>query len=193
MRLVLATGNPGKLAELRRLLAAYPLVLVDTATVGVKLPAESGATYVANARIKARAAAEATGCMALGDDTGLEVDQLGGRPGLHTARYAEAAGGWSEARARLAHDVGLVSAPEKTVTATLRCALAIALPDGTMHTSEGSFAVRLVWPPRGEGPGFVPMLEPAAEAPLLSDGVLAHRRAAFEQLKGRASELLRAR
>ena len=87
-RLLLATNNGHKLRELRRLLAHLPLALLTPADLGLRLePAEDGATYEANALAKARAFAGASGLPALADDSGIEVDALGGRPGLHSARY----------------------------------------------------------------------------------------------------------
>ena len=87
-RLLLATNNGHKLRELRRLLAHLPLALLTPADLGLRLePAEDGATYEANALAKARAFADASELPALADDSGIEVDALGGRPGLHSARY----------------------------------------------------------------------------------------------------------
>ncbi|PYM85493.1 MAG: non-canonical purine NTP pyrophosphatase, partial [Candidatus Rokuibacteriota bacterium] len=87
-RLVLATLNPGKVRELARLLGDLPIELVSLADIpGATLPEETGATYAENALGKARAARRLAGCAALGDDSGLEVDALGGAPGLHSARF----------------------------------------------------------------------------------------------------------
>jgi XTP/dITP diphosphohydrolase len=87
-RVVLATGNPGKLREMRAILAGHGLEVVAQSELGIRPPVEDGDSYVANALIKARHAAAAAGLPAIADDSGLEVDALGGRPGIHAARYA---------------------------------------------------------------------------------------------------------
>jgi len=87
-KVVLATGNAGKLAEMRAILAGRDLEVIPQGEFGVTPPVEDGATFIANALIKARHAAAHTGLPAIADDSGLEVDALGGRPGLHSARYA---------------------------------------------------------------------------------------------------------
>jgi XTP/dITP diphosphohydrolase len=183
MRLLLASGNAGKLAELRLLLADIPVELVDASAAGLTLPPETGDSYVANATLKARAAVTAQ-MLALGDDTGLEVDMLDGRPGLRSARFADHAGGWAQANRELATLVGLVADTGRVVEATLRCALALAGIDGDVHTAEGACPVVLRWPPVGDGPGFEPILAPAdPNVPIVVDGVFTHRRRAFERLR----------
>ena len=87
-RLIVATANPGKLREFRSLLAALPFELISLAELGLPSPEESGASFLANAMLKARHAAASSGCAAIADDSGLEVDALGGAPGIHSARYA---------------------------------------------------------------------------------------------------------
>jgi XTP/dITP diphosphohydrolase len=87
-RVVLATGNPGKLREMRAILAGHGLEVVAQSEFGIRPPVEDGDSYVANALIKARNAASVTGLPAIADDSGLEVDALGGRPGIHAARYS---------------------------------------------------------------------------------------------------------
>jgi XTP/dITP diphosphohydrolase len=87
-RIVLATGNAGKLREMRAILAGHGLVVMPQSEFGIEPPVEDGASYVANALIKARHAAAIAALPAIADDSGLEVEALGGRPGLHTARYA---------------------------------------------------------------------------------------------------------
>lgn len=152
-RLALATGNADKRAEWARRLPGIELVEVDLPS-----PVEDAADYVGNALIKARAAAAATGLPALGDDVGLEVDALGGRPGLETRRWAEALGGWVAARSALPVGSG----------ATYACGLALAWPDGTVQTALGT--VRgLIVPARGEGPGFEPCFVPEGDARTLAE------------------------
>lgn len=138
-RLVLATGNAEKVAELRSLLAPLGVALQWRR---LPSPVEDGHTYEENAAIKARAAAAATGVPALGDDAGLEVDALGGAPGLDTRPWADALGGWSAARAALAAHAGSA--------ARFRCALALAWPDGTVRTALGTTEGEIV---AAAGPG----------------------------------------
>ena len=91
--LVIATANPGKLREFQALLAGLPFATVAQGALGVTVAEETGATFAENALLKARHAAAASGAAAIADDSGLEVDALGGAPGIYSARYAEAAGG----------------------------------------------------------------------------------------------------
>ncbi len=135
-RLLLATNNDHKLRELRRLLAHLPLALLTPADLGLRLePAEDGATYEANALAKARAFADASGLPALADDSGIEVDALGGRPGLHSARYG-GSGLTDEGRVALLLRE-LADVPEAERTARYRAVLAVVAPDGTERTAEG--------------------------------------------------------
>lgn len=142
--LVLATGNPGKIADLGRLLSGYG---ITTEWRDLPSPEEDAATYEGNAALKAVAAARATGLPCLGDDVGLEVEALGGAPGLMLRPWAEALGGWEEARRFLETIAGS--------PAIYRCGLALAWPDGTVRTALGSLAGTLV-PPTVDGPGVEP-------------------------------------
>jgi XTP/dITP diphosphohydrolase len=148
--LVLATGNPGKTAELVRLLAGWGSVevrsLVDHPTV--TLPEETGATYEANAVLKARAVAAATGLPALADDSGLEVDALGGAPGVTSARYGASD---AERVARLLAALG--GRPPAERTARFRCVVVLAWPDGRVVTAEGACEGTIADAPSGTG-GF---------------------------------------
>jgi XTP/dITP diphosphohydrolase len=149
-RLVLATGNAGKVGELTALVREWgPVTVLSLADFPDVVPPEEGETsYVDNAVAKACAAAAATGLPALGDDAGLEVDALGGAPGVLSARYA------ASADARIAR---LLAALAGTVgaarTARFRCALAVALPDGRVVTAEGTCEGRIADAPSGAG-GF---------------------------------------
>jgi len=135
-RLLLATNNDHKLRELRRLLAHLPLALLTPADLGLRLePAEDGATYEANALAKARAFADASGLPALADDSGIEVDALGGRPGLHSARYGGSGLTDEERGALLLRE--LADVPDGERTARYRAVLAVVAPDGTERTAEG--------------------------------------------------------
>lgn len=179
MILVLATANAGKLDELRTLLGARAFELRTAAELGIALPEETGTTYVDNARLKAEAVARASGELALGDDTGLEVAMLGGFPGVATAGFAARLGGWREACEELARRTGLPSGAD--VRATLCCALVLATPDGVLEIGEARIGGRLAWPPTA-APGLAAIFVPDAPAVLLEDGVLVHRRRAFERL-----------
>lgn len=179
MILVLATANAGKLDELRTLLRARAWELRTAGELGIALPEETGATYVDNARLKAHAVARASGELALGDDTGLEVAMLGGIPGVATARFAAELGGWSAACEELARRTGLHDGAD--VRATLCCTLVLAHPDGTEEIGEARVAGRLAWPPT-LAPGLAAIFVPDAPEQLSEDGVLVHRRRAFEQL-----------
>lgn len=189
-RLVVATHNAGKLAELADLLAPYPLVVVSAGALGLPEPAETEETFVGNARIKAHAAARASGLQALSDDSGIEVDALGGAPGVHTADWAEVAGGRDFFRAMTrTHDALLATAAPEPWNACFRCTLVLAWPDGDDEVFEGKAEGRCVWPMRGDGGhGYDPMFEPAGHTvtfgqmdPALKNRI-SHRAAAFAAL-----------
>lgn len=161
-RLVVATHNRGKLAEIRALLGDRPLELVAAGDLGLPEPEETEASFVGNARIKAHAAAAATGLPALADDSGIEVDGLGGAPGVHTADWAATPQGRDFARAmtRTWEALEAAGAPEPR-TARFRCTLVLAWPDGHDEVFEGRLDGRCVWPMRGtEGHGYDPMFQP---------------------------------
>ena len=149
-RLVLATANAGKARELRTLVAKWGAVevlsLADVAPLA--MPAETAATYLANALLKARAVCAATGLPALADDSGLEVDALGGAPGVHSARYAP-----SDAAANARLLAALCDVPALARTARYRAVVAVAWPDGAVLTAEGVCEGRIAEAPRGSG-GF---------------------------------------
>ena len=162
-RIVVATGNPGKLAEIRAILAADHLDvdLVAMSELGVDSPEEHGDTFEANALLKARACAQATGLPALADDSGLEVDALGGDPGVRSARYA------GEPADDVANNAKLVAAladvPAATRTARFVCAAAMATPDGREHVVRGTMEGRIVDESRGDlGFGYDPHFVSAA-------------------------------
>ncbi|MBF6600310.1 MAG: RdgB/HAM1 family non-canonical purine NTP pyrophosphatase [Dehalococcoidia bacterium] len=163
-RLVIGTNNPGKLREFRELLAGCGLgfELVTPAELGVAFaPDETGTTFAENATIKAVAASRATGLPALADDSGLEIDHLGGRPGIFSARYA---GGnrtdpalSDEERVQMVLDE-MRGVPEERRAARFRCVIAIATPDGGVQTMDGVFEGRIGDAPRGEnGFGYDPI------------------------------------
>ena len=151
-RVVLATLNPGKVRELAHLLGDLPIELVGLADIrGASLPPETGASYAENALIKARAARRLTGHAALGDDSGLEVDALGGAPGLHSARFG---GPGLDDRGR----TGLLlerlrAVPAGRRTARFRCVIALVDESGGERTVEGLAEGEIAPAPRGTG-GF---------------------------------------
>jgi XTP/dITP diphosphohydrolase len=161
-RLVVATHNRGKLEEIADLLAPFPVEIVSAASLGLPEPAETETTFVGNARIKAHAAAKASGLPALADDSGIEVDGVGGAPGVHTADWAETPRGrdFVHAMQRAWGALEAANAPHPR-TARFRCTLVLAWPDGHDEVFEGRIEGRCVWPMRGEqGHGYDPMFQP---------------------------------
>jgi XTP/dITP diphosphohydrolase len=163
LRLVVATHNRGKLEEIAALLAPFAVESVGAASLGLPEPAETGATFLENARIKAHAAARASGLPALADDSGIEIDGLGGAPGVHTADWAEGTGGRDFVRAMTrAWDALEAAAAPFPRTARFRCTLVLAWPDGHDEAFEGRIEGECVWPMRGDqGHGYDPMFRPA--------------------------------
>jgi XTP/dITP diphosphohydrolase len=161
-RLVIATHNSGKLREFAELLARFPVEPLSAGGLGLPEPDETGTTYAENARLKADAAARASGLPALADDSGIEVDALGGAPGVHTADWAETPGGrdFVQAMTRTWGELEARGAPEPR-TARFRCTLVLAWPDGHDEVFEGAVEGRVVWPMRGDrGHGYDPMFLP---------------------------------
>lgn len=159
MRLLVATRNAGKKREYERLLEGLGLELVTLEDLGIDLEvAETGDTFAANALLKATGYAEASGLPTLADDSGLEVDALGGAPGVRSARYAaEAGAATDEDRYRVLLDA-LRGVPEAQRTARFRCVIAVAWPDGAVDTAEGAVEGRIAASPRGEhGFGYDPV------------------------------------
>lgn len=200
MRIVVATGNAGKLAELDRILDGLPVELVPMTELGLDAPVEDGATFEANALIKARAAAEATGLAALADDSGLEVDALDGAPGVRSARYAadEAA---TQGHDDLANNRRLVreleGVPEADRTARFVCVAALAAPDGRAWTERGTMEGRIVDEPRGTGgfgydPHFVSEGETRSNAEVspAEKDARSHRGAAFRAMRPHVEALV---
>lgn len=165
-RLLVATHNAGKLEEFRELLAPLGITVEGAAQHALPEPAETETTFVGNARIKAHAAARATGLPALADDSGLEVDALGGAPGVYTADWAEGPGGRDFMRAMTrTHAELIASGAARPWTGRFRCTLVLAWPDGTDQVFDGAAEGELVWPVRGErGHGYDPMFQPAGES-----------------------------
>jgi XTP/dITP diphosphohydrolase len=160
--LIVATHNAGKLREIRDLLAPHGIDVVSAGELGLPEPKETEATFEGNARLKALAAAKASGLPALSDDSGLEVDALTGAPGVFTADWAgprrDFLVGMRRVQARLA-EIGAVSPSGRR--ANFSCTLCLARPNGSSHCWEGKVHGHLIWPPRGmRGFGFDPMFVP---------------------------------
>ena len=213
--LVIATNNRGKLREFEALLAGSGFELRTPGDLGFAFEvAETGGSFAENAKLKAVAAARVTGELALADDSGLEVDALGGRPGLFSARYAggdKTVDGLAESEG-LAEGEGLSEAdqcrivlaelagvPEERRTARFRCVIAIATPAGDVQYAEGVFEGRIGYEMRGDnGFGYDPIFVVAgrdvtsAELPPDEKNAISHRgqaaRKALEMLKKRASD-----
>ena len=190
-RIVIATHNAGKLREMRSLLAPFGLEAVSAGDLGLPEPEETGETYAENARIKAHAAAAASGLVALSDDSGMGVDALGGRPGVHSADWAETGGGrdFGMAMKRVRREVAAAGA-ECPCPARFTTVLCLAWPDGRDEVFHGVAEGAFVWPPRGDhGFGYDPVFVPHAgdgrtfgEMAFAEKEPLTHRSAAFAKL-----------
>jgi XTP/dITP diphosphohydrolase len=189
-RLLVATHNRGKLEEIAALLAPYGVTLTSNADHGLPEPAETEETFVGNARIKAHAAAQATGLPALADDSGIEVAALGGAPGVHTADWAETPQGrdFGLAMTRTWEALNAVHAPEPRL-ARFCCTLVLAWPDGHDEVFEGHVSGRIVWPGRGtQGHGYDPIFQPDGYAVTFGEmdrwekNRISHRAEAFRKL-----------
>ncbi len=157
--LIVASHNPGKAAEVVVLLAPLGIRARLASELGLEEPEEDGDTFAANAAIKARAAARASGRPALADDSGLVVPALDGAPGVRSRRWSPT-GDFAEAMARLHAALG-----DRPRDAEMVCALALAWPDGHVESFEGRVPGALVWPPRGAlGFGYEPMFTPDGAA-----------------------------
>jgi XTP/dITP diphosphohydrolase len=161
-RLVIATHNPGKLVEMRELLAPFGVSAVSASELGLAEPEETGTTFRENAFIKASAAAHATKLPAFSDDSGLVVDALGGEPGIHSARWAGPDRDFNQAMERidaLLRERGALAPGERR--AHFISALCVVWPDGHREDFEGRVDGTLVWPPRGDkGFGYDAMFLP---------------------------------
>ena len=188
-RLVVATGNPGKLREFRALLAGLPFRVASLAELGIASPAETGASFRENALAKARHARAASGCAVIADDSGLEVDALGGAPGVHSARYAGANASEAANNAKLV--AALAGVPPERRGARYRCVLVYLGAAGPV-VAEGHWDGRIVDEPRGAGgfgydPHFLlPALgRTAAELEPAHKNRISHRGIALRALRGR--------
>jgi XTP/dITP diphosphohydrolase len=161
-KLVIATHNPGKLVEMRELLAPYGIEAVSAGELGLGEPDETGDTFQANARIKAVAAAHAANLPAFADDSGLAVDALDGAPGIYSARWAGASKDFTAAMTQIERllQERAATAPQQR-GAHFVSALCVAWPDGHLEEVEATAEGTLVWPPRGTaGFGYDPAFLP---------------------------------
>jgi XTP/dITP diphosphohydrolase len=161
-RLVIATHNSGKLREMRELLAPHGINAVSAGELGLAEPDETGTSFTENARIKAIAAAAASGLPAFADDSGLAVDALGGEPGIYSARWAGESKDFGVAMDKVEEHLRArhaMSPPQRK--AHFVSALCVAWPDGHLEEFEARADGTLVWPPRGTaGFGYDPMFLP---------------------------------
>ena len=185
-RLAIATHNPGKVPEITALLDGR-FEAVSAAELGLPEPEETEATFVGNAILKARAAADASGLVALADDSGLSVSALGGAPGVQSARWAGQPRDFKAAMARVQHELG---GPHGDASAWFTCALAVAWPEGACVAVEGRIDGRLVFPGRGgRGFGYDPIFQPEGEDLTFGEmdsarkDAMSHRARAFAKLK----------
>jgi XTP/dITP diphosphohydrolase len=158
-QLVVATHNKGKLVEISALLSPFGVTITSNDDHGLPEPVEDGLTFVDNARIKAHAAAKATGLPALADDSGLSVDALDGAPGIYTADWAETPNGrdFPMAMKKVEDKLGA----DASRAAQFNCTLVLAWPDGHDEVFSGILHGQLVWPMRGlEGHGYDPVFQP---------------------------------
>ena len=159
---MIATHNPGKLTEMRDLLAPYGIDAVSAGELGLDEPEETGKTFEANARIKAEAAAKAAKLPAFADDSGLVVEALAGQPGIYSARWAGPAKDFNSAMTRIERLLQERSAKEPAQrSAHFVSALCVAWPDGHCEEVVARADGTLVWPPRGTaGFGYDPVFQP---------------------------------
>ena len=189
-RLLVATHNNGKLEEIAALLSPYGIAVTSAGELGLPEPEETGTTFVANARIKAHAAAQAVGLPALADDSGIEIDALGGAPGVYTADWAQTPQGRDFAKAMTDtwHKLEEADAPYPR-TARFCCTLVLAWPDGHDEVFPGVMPGQIVWPMRGDqGHGYDPIFQPVGfditfgEMDRWQKNRISHRADAFRKL-----------
>ena len=184
-RLVIASHNPGKVREIGELLSAWQIEVVSASELNLPEPEETGDSFVANAKLKADAAALGANLPALADDSGMTVDGLGGAPGIYSARWGGPEKDFDMAMARVNDELG--DNPDRS--AQFVCALALTWPDGHCEVFEGEVGGTLVWPPRGDkGFGYDPIFAPSgydktfAEMTLEEKNKISHRGLALKKL-----------
>ncbi|MCC7305382.1 MAG: RdgB/HAM1 family non-canonical purine NTP pyrophosphatase [Alphaproteobacteria bacterium] len=184
--LVIATHNPGKAREIAELLKPYVPRFYNAAELGLAEPEETGSTFIENAVLKAKAAALASGKVALADDSGVAVTALGGEPGIYSARWAGPGKDFYAAMKQIHEKLG----DAKDRSAAFICVLALAWPDGHTEVFEGRLEGEMIWPPRGDkGFGYDPMFVPGGhertfgEMEAAEKHEISHRAKAFKLLK----------
>lgn len=188
--LLVATHNAGKLEEIGHLMGPYGVRVIGAAEKGLPEPAETETTFVGNARIKAHAAAKATGLPALADDSGIVVDALDGAPGVYTADWAETGSGRDFVMAMgKVHDRLRKTGARQPWAARFCCTLVMAWPNGHDEVFEGKIEGRVVWPMRGgAGHGYDPIFQPDgydvtfAEMDRWEKNRISHRADAFAKM-----------
>ncbi len=159
--LVIASHNEGKVKEIRELLTPHRIAVKSAAELHIEEPEETAATFAGNAELKARHACEISGLPALADDSGLVIPELGGAPGIYSARWAGPDKDFSVAFARIQKELRDKNIKGGGTSAYFICALALTLPDGWTHLFEGRIDGRLTFPPRGSrGFGYDPIFIP---------------------------------
>lgn len=193
-RLVLASHNAGKLAEIRDMLAPCGFEVVSAGDLDLPEPEETGTTFEENAELKARAAAEASGLPALADDSGFCVAALDGAPGVYSARWAGPEKDFALAMRNVEEKLQAAGAADDAQrTASFVAVLCLAWPDGEVALYRGEVSGTCVWPPRGShGFGYDPMFRPEGEKRTFGEMTLAekkalsHRARAFARFRARA-------
>ena len=189
-RLIVASHNPGKVREIGELIEPFGIVPVSAGELGLAEPEETGLTFIENAVLKAKTAAEAAGEPALADDSGLAVDALNGDPGIYSARWAGPSKDFNLAMQKVEDGLAAAAAAgNRDRSAHFVCALSLAWPDGHVETFEGKVFGDLIWPPRGDkGFGYDPMFQPHGHAITFGEMEqaakhgISHRADAFGQL-----------
>jgi XTP/dITP diphosphohydrolase len=185
--LIVASHNPGKVREIKALLGPHGIEPVSAKDLNLPEPEETGATFAANAELKARAAADAGHHPALADDSGLWVDALDGAPGIYSARWAGPAKDFAVAMARVEKE--LLERKARDFSAKFVCALSLAMPHGEIKTFEGEIHGHLTFPPKGRlGFGYDPIFiadgfeQTFGEIDPHVKNAMSHRARAFEKL-----------
>ncbi len=185
LKLVLATHNKGKVAEISDLLKPYGIEVISAGDLGLPEPEETETTFIGNATLKARAAAQAAGLPCLADDSGLCVNGLNGQPGVYSANWAGPGKDFKPAMERVNRELG----EQIDRSAYFISVLVLAWPEGDIVTTEGRVTGQLVWPPRGtNGFGYDAMFVPDGETRTFGEMDMAekkkysHRAKAFSAL-----------
>lgn len=200
-RIVLASHNPGKLREFAELMAPYGYEVVSAGALGLPEPEETGTTFEANAELKARAAAEASGLPALADDSGFCVVALDGAPGVYSARWAGPEKDFAMAMRTIEEKLQAAGALDPADRrSSFVAVLCLAWPDGEIALFRGEVEGTAVWPPRGSGGfGYDPMFQPDGHARTFGEmsaeekhgqagAALSHRARAFADFSARCLE-----